>query len=77
MSHLSSRARENGIPYEHLITSFSSILSLIAQILTARSIPFFPLFDADPFAELSSLNNLDEIGDFFRSVCTKGDCRTP
>lgn len=68
---LIEQSAENGIPYEHLITSFSSILSLIAQILTARSIPFFPLFDADPFAELSSLNNLDEIGDFFRSVCTK------
>lgn len=68
---LIEQSAENGIPYAHLITSFSSILSLIAQILTARSIPFFPLFDADPFAELSSLNNLDEIGDFFRSVCTK------
>lgn len=68
---LIEQSAENGTPYEHLITSLSSILSLIAQLLTARSIPFFSLFDADPFAELSSLNNLDEIGDFFRSVCTK------
>ena len=67
------RSAESGIPYEHLITAFSSILALIAQILADRGVAFFQMFEIDPFVELNSLNSLDEICDFFRSVCTKAD----
>lgn len=68
---LIARSAAQDIPYDYLIASYFSILTLIAQILTERGVSFFELFSVDPFAELNSLSNLDEIENFFHSVCVK------
>lgn len=68
---LIDRCAEQIIPYEYLNTSFATLLTLFAQVLSNYGIALFELFDTDPFSELNALNNLDEIKDFFHIVCVQ------
>lgn len=62
---------KNELPYEYFKHMLSSFVNAFVLALSSRNIPIGDVFDSDPYQELHSLTNIDEIRDFFRYACEK------
>ena len=62
---------KNELPYEYFKHMLSSFVNAFVLALSSRNIPIGDVFDNDPYQELHSLTNVDEIRDFFRYACEK------
>lgn len=62
---------EKALPYEYIKHLLSPFINVLLLALSSRNIPIADVFDSDPYLELHSLTNIDEIRDFFRYAYEK------